>query len=210
MNAVSHCSRPRASSSAMNARQIRSHVPSSSQRFSRRQHVEGLGYSAGRSRQRAPVFSTHRMPSIDRAVARPKADRRARLRGIRGRSGSILAHCASVRSDAASGPASTKGGVTFMTAMRIARVGCTGLAFAACLTFGTAAQQPPAGAPQAPAAGAQPKQPMSFFVTSVGSAKAATSADLRARTRIVRRWRRRPARATDVARLSEHAGRRAP
>ena len=63
MNAVSHCNRPRASSSAMIARQIRSHVPSSSQRFNRRQHVDGLGYSAGRSRHRAPVFSTQKMPS---------------------------------------------------------------------------------------------------------------------------------------------------
>jgi hypothetical protein len=36
-------------------------VPSSSQRFSRRQQGDGLGYSAGRSRHRAPVFSTQRM-----------------------------------------------------------------------------------------------------------------------------------------------------
>ena len=96
MNAGSHCNRPRASSSAMIARQIRSHVPSSSQRFSRRQHVEGLGYSTGRSRQRAPVFSTQRMPSTPaRWLAQGRPPRWDR--GIRGRSGSILAHCASVK-----------------------------------------------------------------------------------------------------------------
>ena len=95
MNAVSHASRPRASSSVRNARQMRSHVPSSSQRLSRRQHVAGLGYSVGRSHHRAPVFSTQRMPSITARLpihGRPPR----RLRGSRGRSGSILAHCASV------------------------------------------------------------------------------------------------------------------
>ena len=95
MNAVSHWSRPRASSSVRNARQMRSHVPSSSQRLSRRQHVAGLGYSLGRSHHRAPVFSTHRMPSITARLpiqGRPPR----RLRGSRGRCGSILAHCASV------------------------------------------------------------------------------------------------------------------
>jgi hypothetical protein len=95
MNAVSHCNRPRASSSAMNERQIRSHVPSSSQRFNRRQHVDGLGYSAGRSHHRAPVFNTQRMPSMTARLpiqGRPPC----RVRGSRGRSGSILAHCASV------------------------------------------------------------------------------------------------------------------
>ena len=95
MNAVSHCSRPRASSSARNARQMRSHVPSSSQRFKRRQHVAGLGYSLGRSRQRAPVFSTHRMPSMTARLAIHGRPPRA-VRGRRGRCGSILAHCASL------------------------------------------------------------------------------------------------------------------
>jgi hypothetical protein len=95
MNAVSHSSRPRASSSVRNARQMRSQVPSSSHRFNRRQHVAGLGYSLGRSRHRAPVFSTQRMPSI---TARwPTHGRPPRpVRGRRGRCGSILAHCASL------------------------------------------------------------------------------------------------------------------
>jgi hypothetical protein len=96
MNAVSHCNRPRASSSAMIARQIRSQVPSSSQRCNRRQHVDGLGYSAGRSRQRAPVFSTHKMPSTTaRWLAQGRPPRWDR--GIGGRNGSILAHCVSVK-----------------------------------------------------------------------------------------------------------------
>src|SRR5579859_5783900 len=38
-------------------------ISSSSHCLSRRQQVVPLGYSAGRSRHRAPVFSTHRMPS---------------------------------------------------------------------------------------------------------------------------------------------------
>jgi hypothetical protein len=95
MNAVSHCNRPRSSNSAMNARQRRSHVPSSSQRFNRRQHVDGLGYSAGRSHHRAPVLSTQRMPLMTARLpiqGRPPCP----PRGICGRSGSILAHCASV------------------------------------------------------------------------------------------------------------------
>lgn len=95
MIAVSHARRPRESSSVRNARQMRSQVPSASQRFSRRQHVAGLGYSLGKSHHRAPAFSTQRMPSITARLpiqGRPPR----RLRGKRGRSGSILAHCASV------------------------------------------------------------------------------------------------------------------
>lgn len=95
MNAVSHANLPRSSSCVRNARQTRSHVPSSNQRCNRRQHVAGLGYSAGKSRHRAPVLSTHRMPSItarDSVHGRPPRT----VRGIRGSSGSILAHCASV------------------------------------------------------------------------------------------------------------------
>ena len=75
---------------------MRSHVPSSCQRLSRRQHVEGLGYSAGRSRQRAPDFNTHRMPS---STARLSIYRRPplRLRGNFGNNGSKRFHFASDR-----------------------------------------------------------------------------------------------------------------
>ena len=95
MNVFSHRKRPRASSWPRKARHSRSHVPSTSHARSRRQHVDPLGYPSGRSRQRAPVFKTQRMPSTAaRSVTRgrpPLPDRR-----VRGRCGSILAHCASV------------------------------------------------------------------------------------------------------------------
>src|SRR6476646_4252550 len=95
MNVFSHRNRPRASSWPRKARHSRSHVPSTSHARSRRQHVDPLGYPSGRSRQRAPVFKTQRMPSTAaRSVTRgrpPVLDRR-----VRGRCGSILVHCASV------------------------------------------------------------------------------------------------------------------
>jgi hypothetical protein len=95
MNTCSHFSRPRASSWPRKARHMRNHVPSSSHCRSRRQHVDPLGYPSGRSRQRAPVFNTQRMPSMtSRLLTRgrpPFGERRGR-----GRCGSILAHCASV------------------------------------------------------------------------------------------------------------------
>src|SRR5262245_39328544 len=67
MNTCSQRIRPRASSCSRNARHMASHVPSRSHCRSRRQHVEPLGYSSGRSRQRAPVLSTHRIPSTTRS-----------------------------------------------------------------------------------------------------------------------------------------------
>ncbi len=53
----------RSSSSASKARQTSSQIPSSSHSRRRRQQVEALGYRLGRSRQRAPLLSTQRMPS---------------------------------------------------------------------------------------------------------------------------------------------------
>jgi hypothetical protein len=95
MNVFSQRSRPRASSWPRKARHIRSQVPSSSHCRRRRQQVDPLGYPSGRSRQRAPVLSTQRMPSTtSRWLTRgrpPFGERRAR-----GRCGSIFAHCASV------------------------------------------------------------------------------------------------------------------
>jgi hypothetical protein len=94
-NACSHRIRPRASSWPRKARHMRSHVPSSSHCRNRRQQVDPLGYPSGKSRHRAPVFNTQRMPSTtSRLLTRgrpPCGDRRGR-----GRCGSILAHCASV------------------------------------------------------------------------------------------------------------------
>ena len=71
---------PRGSSAAMNGRQSRRQVPSSFQRFSRRQHVDGLGYSAGRSHHHAPVLSTQRRPSL---TARGSIQGRATAPGVR-------------------------------------------------------------------------------------------------------------------------------
>jgi len=82
---------PRWSNSLRNCRQILSHTSCSSHCRRRRQHVLGLGYSLGRSRQRAPVLSIQRMPSSTRRLS---AQGRPRLRSL-GRSGSIFAHCSS-------------------------------------------------------------------------------------------------------------------
>jgi len=82
---------PRWSSSARNCRHTLSHTSCSSHWRKRRQQVLGLGYSLGRSRHRAPVLSTHRIPSSTRRFS---AHGRPRLRTF-GRSGSILAHCSS-------------------------------------------------------------------------------------------------------------------
>jgi hypothetical protein len=83
---------PRRSSSARNCRHILSQMPSSSHRCNRRQQVAGLTpKSDGRSRQRAPVLSTQRMPS---RTARLSFQGRPALEYC-GSNGSSLAHCLS-------------------------------------------------------------------------------------------------------------------
>ena len=79
------------SSSERKVLQILSQTPRFSQRRNRRQQVLALGYSLGKSRQRAPVLSTQRMPSTTRRLS---AQGRPRLLS-RGRSGSIFFHCSS-------------------------------------------------------------------------------------------------------------------
>ena len=81
------------SSSQRNCRHTLSQVSSSSQRRSLRQQVLGLGYSGGKSRQRAPVLRIHRMPSRTRRLS---AHGRPLLERV-GSSGSIFAHCLSER-----------------------------------------------------------------------------------------------------------------
>lgn len=83
---------PRSSSSERNARHRSNHTSSSSHLRSRRQHVGPLGNSGGISRQRAPVLSTHKIPS---STSRLFAHGRPWLFNL-GSSGSILAHCASL------------------------------------------------------------------------------------------------------------------
>lgn len=75
------------------ARQTASQTPSSSHCWRRRQQVLALGYFLGRSRQRAPLRSTQRMPS---STARLSAHGRPRLSSL-GKSGSNRRHCSSDR-----------------------------------------------------------------------------------------------------------------
>ena len=84
---------PRASSSERKARHTLSQTPRFSHRANRRQQVAALGYSLGKSRQRAPVLSTQRMPSSTRRLS---AHGRPRLFST-GSNGSIFCHCASDR-----------------------------------------------------------------------------------------------------------------
>jgi hypothetical protein len=91
-----HLSCLRSSSVAKNARHMSSQTSSSSHIFKRRQQVEGLGYSPGKSFHRAPVRNIHRMPSN---TARLSAQGRPPRRDFAnfGNSGSIRCHCLSVR-----------------------------------------------------------------------------------------------------------------
>lgn len=76
-------------------RQTRNQTSCSSQSCNRRQHVLGEGYCLGKSCQRAPVRSIHRMPSN---TGRFPTGLRPPLRDLLnlGSSGSIFAHCSSV------------------------------------------------------------------------------------------------------------------
>src|SRR5579862_7653136 len=85
----------RSFNSASNARQISSQTSCSSQSRSRRQQVEGDGNSSGKSCQRAPLRSIHKMPSSTLrsfAGGRPPRGRGGRL----GSKGRIFSHWASV------------------------------------------------------------------------------------------------------------------
>ena len=96
-NVLDQSSCPRSSSSARKARQILSHNPCSSHRLNLRQQVLGLGSVSGRSRQRAPVLSTHRIPSrTDRLSAQGRPP--LRVFGRSGRSGSIFSQARSDKS----------------------------------------------------------------------------------------------------------------
>jgi len=94
-NVSSQSSLPRSSSSERKARQRRSQMSCSSQRRRRFQHTLALTpNSLGRSRQRAPLRKTQRMPS---KILRSSLGGRPRgLRGVLGRSRSIRFHCGSV------------------------------------------------------------------------------------------------------------------
>jgi hypothetical protein len=98
-NASLQSSWPRPSSSLRNARHSVSHTSWRCHSASRRQHVAGLGYRAGRSPHRTPVRNTQRMPSRQpRSSARGRPPFGYRL-GF-GNSGAMRAHCASVSNGA--------------------------------------------------------------------------------------------------------------
>ena len=86
---------PSASNSERKARHMSLRSPVSCQSLKRLQHVEGSGYSAGRSRHLAPVLRTQRMPSKQ---ARSSAGGRPPFGlGSRGGiNGLIFSHCSSV------------------------------------------------------------------------------------------------------------------
>lgn len=86
-------SSPRWMRSSARALSMRAHSPERFHAWKRRWHVAGEGYRSGRSRQRAPVFITQRMPSMTRRSSRRGRPRREV--GF-GSSGSSTAHCASV------------------------------------------------------------------------------------------------------------------
>src|SRR5713101_1181903 len=97
----------RSFNSLRNARQTFIQTPCSSQSRSRRQQVEGCGYSSGKSCQRAPLRRIHRIPSRTRRLSihgRPPL----RCLGGLGSKGAIFFHCASVSNgaDRAIGPPS--------------------------------------------------------------------------------------------------------
>jgi hypothetical protein len=96
-NASLHCNCWRSFNSARNARQIVSQTPCSSQSRSRRQQVDGEGNSAGKSCQRAPLRSIHKIPSSTARWSLGGRPPRGRGR-CRGSNGWIFSHCASVSS----------------------------------------------------------------------------------------------------------------
>lgn len=91
-------SNPSWSSAPSSVRQASSHTSRACHSCSRRQQVEGDGYSSGKKRHAAPVCRTQRIPSKQ---ARFGAGGRPRLSFLRvglGSNGSINCHCSSVNS----------------------------------------------------------------------------------------------------------------
>ena len=95
MKASDQSNWPRSSNSPRNARQTLSQTPCSSQSFSRRQHVEGLGYFLGKSAHGAPVRRIQRIPSKTLLFSTQGRPPSLDFRGF-GKSDSIFFHCVSV------------------------------------------------------------------------------------------------------------------
>jgi len=96
--ASSHFNKPRSSSTPSKVRQALSQTPCSSHCFSRRQQVDGEGYSSGRKCHAAPVCRIHSMPSKQRRFDTAGRPRPSLRRFGSGSSGPISAHCSSVSS----------------------------------------------------------------------------------------------------------------
>jgi hypothetical protein len=95
---VKHSSQSRcccSSSRPSSTRHADSHTPSSSQSRRCRQQVHGEGYASSKSFHRAPLRSTHRIPSKQGRLTIGLGPPRANAWGC-GNSGAISAHCASV------------------------------------------------------------------------------------------------------------------
>jgi hypothetical protein len=75
-----------------------SHTSRSSQLRSRRQQVDPSGNSSGRSRHRAPVRNTHRMPSRQARLLAQGRPRPSLRRFGSGNNGSSIFHCSSLSS----------------------------------------------------------------------------------------------------------------
>jgi hypothetical protein len=94
-NTSSQSKSRRSSSVSRKACQISTSTPSPSHSTNRRQQVLGEGYRSGKSRQRAPLRSTHKIPSKQaRSSAGGRPPRGDRLRF--GMNGSIFSHCLSL------------------------------------------------------------------------------------------------------------------
>jgi hypothetical protein len=93
---------PRSFRSRANASRVRSNVPSCTQRWNRRWQVWYGGYRSGRSAHWALVRRIHKMPFNTSRLLRHGRPRPSARRGISPISGSTTAHCASVKSMAAS------------------------------------------------------------------------------------------------------------
>jgi hypothetical protein len=91
-------SRPFSSSAPNRVRHASSQIPCSCQRCSRRQHVEGEGYSSGKKRHAAPVCRIQRMPSRQARFGAGGLPRLSARRLGRGNKGAIKSHCSSLNS----------------------------------------------------------------------------------------------------------------
>lgn len=93
----SQLSLPRASSCPSKARQILNQSSRSSHSCNRRQQVLAEGYSRGKSRQRAPLRRTHKMPS--KTIRSSRRGRPRFLRRALGKSAWMISHCRSLSKD---------------------------------------------------------------------------------------------------------------